>query len=68
MLELTAEDIGENLHVTVRVGREATTASDPVLVDHSQTAEAHLLWVVVVGKGEAVASVEPTVVGMSSVL
>src|SRR5438128_2579483 len=59
VLERALENVGDDLHVTVRVRPEAAPGRDPVLVDHAQGAEAHVSGIVVVAEREAVAAVEP---------
>jgi len=54
VFELSAQDVGEDLHVPVRVQAEAHAGLDHVVVDHPQRAEAHPSRVMVVGKAEGV--------------
>src|SRR6185295_15245453 len=68
VLERALEDIGDDLHVAVSVGVEPAARPHPVLVDHAQRAEAHMLRVVVVAEGEAVPAVEPAEVGDAALL
>ena len=56
-------DVGDDLHVGVRVWREAGVGLDGVVVPHPQRPPAHARRVVVAGKGEVVLRVEPAVVG-----
>src|SRR5262249_54639403 len=53
------EDVGDDLHVAVRVRAEAAAGGDAVVVEDAQAAEAHVLGVVVVGERERVPAVEP---------
>jgi hypothetical protein len=50
------------------VGAESLTRGDAIIVDHAQRPEPHVGRVVVVGEGKAVAGVEPTVVGVPSLV
>ena len=68
VLERALEHASHDLHVAVRVRRKALARLDPVLVDHAQRAEAHVLRVVVVGEGERVAALEPAVPGMPALV
>jgi hypothetical protein len=68
VLQGTLEHVAEDLHVAVRVRREALAAAHAVLVDHAQRAEAHVLVVVVVGEAERVPAVEPAVVGATALV
>jgi hypothetical protein len=61
--QFPVEDIADDLHVTVSVGTEAGTRLHAILIDHAQRTHPHALGVVVVGKGEGVKALEPTVVG-----
>src|SRR5690606_31658779 len=55
--------VGDDLHVGVRMRREAGAGLDGVVVPHPQRAPVHPLRVVVAGEGEVVPGVEPAVVG-----
>ena len=55
-------DIGDDLHVGVRVGREARIGSDLVVVPHSERAMAEALGVVIAGEGEMMLGLQPAVV------
>ncbi len=59
MLERPVEDIGDDLHVAVRVRREAAARRHAVLVDDAQRPEVHVGGVVIVAEREGVAAVEP---------
>ena len=71
MLSLCAsspvEHVADDLHVAVAVRAEAGARGDAVLVDDAQVAEAHVARVVVVGEREAVAALQPAVVGVAAV-
>ena len=58
-------DIGDNFHIIVRVGAEATACRYLVIVDHPQAAKAHTFGVVIAGKAEMVASIQPAMIGVS---
>jgi hypothetical protein len=63
--ELAFQQIGEDLHVAVRVHREAHAGRHDVVIDHAQRAEAHVRGVVVIGEREGEAAVQPAVVHMA---
>jgi len=63
--QLAREHITDDFHVAVTVGAKAGARGDAVLVDHAQIAPAHVLWVEVLGKREAVVALEPAVVGQA---
>src|SRR6478735_5055588 len=48
------------------MGRESATCGDPVVINHAQRAEAHMLGIVVVGEGKRVPAVEPAVIRMAA--
>jgi hypothetical protein len=50
VLELPAHDIGEDLHLAVRVEAKAGAGIDTVLVDHVERAEAGVPGIVVGGE------------------
>ncbi len=56
-------DVGDDLHVGVRVRREAGLRRDLVVVPHPDRAPAHAVRVVVAGEREVVVGLEPAVVG-----
>ena len=58
-------DIGDDLHVTVRVRREAAAGGDLVIVPDPQAAPVLALRVIVVGEGKMMTRVQPAVVGMA---
>lgn len=66
--QLAAEDIGKDLGIAMRMGREAAATIDAVLVEDSQTAEVLISWIVVICETECMICVQPAVVGVSSVL
>jgi hypothetical protein len=68
VLEGTIEDVGEDLHVAVRVGGEAAAGGDAVLVDDPELAKAHMVGIVVVPERERVARVQPPEVEPPTVL
>jgi hypothetical protein len=59
VLQRSVQDVRQDLHVPVRVGRESGAGGDTVLVDDPQVAEPHVALVVVVAEGEGVARVQP---------
>ena len=50
MLDRAFQNIGEDLHVAVRMLAKARCGRDAVLVDDAQCAEAHVRWIVVLVK------------------
>jgi hypothetical protein len=66
VLQLTVEHPGDDLHVTVRVGGEARTGSDPIVVAHHQEAVACVRRVPVGPEAEAVLAVQPIDAGVIS--
>src|SRR3954462_15105152 len=58
-------DIGDDLHVAVRVGREARFGGDAVVVPDPDRAPAHPRRIVIIGEGEMVAGVQPAMVGVA---
>jgi hypothetical protein len=56
-------DIGDDLHVRVRVRREAGPGGDLIVIPNPQIAPAHPLGIIVVGEGEVMFGVQPAMVG-----
>jgi hypothetical protein len=59
---------GDNLHIAVGVGSEATCRGDPVIVQDAEGSELHPLRVVVSGEAEAVVAFQPSMVGISAAI
>src|SRR5579862_5760759 len=59
VLERALKDIGDDLHVAMAMGVEAGARRDAILIDDAQRAEAHVLRIVIMAEGEAVAAIEP---------
>ena len=57
------QDVREDFHVAMPVGREAHRRVDEVLVDHPQGAETHVGGVMIIGETEAVPGHQPAVIG-----
>ena len=53
MLQRAIENIGDDFHVAVRMGGEAAARRDPVLVDHPERPESHVVLIVVISEGKA---------------
>src|SRR2546421_611826 len=66
--ERSLEDIGDDLHVSMRVSAEALARLNAILVDHAKRAKAHEARLVVIGEGKRVVALEPTVLGVSPLL
>ena len=60
------QDIGDDLHVAMGMGRKARAARDPVLVDHAQRAEAFNGRVVIIAEGETVLGIQPVDLGVAA--
>ena len=56
-------DIGDDLHVGMRMRREAGVGSDLVVVPHAQGSVPEALGVVIAGEGEMMLRLEPAMVG-----
>src|SRR5262249_26215418 len=63
VLQRALDDVGDDLHVAVRVGAEAGARPNPVLVHDAEAAEAHVGGVVVVAERERVPAVQPVDLG-----
>lgn len=66
VLERAAEDVGNDLHVLVRVRAKAHAGHDEVVINDAETAVTHPLGVIVVREAEGVIGVEPAVFGMAA--
>src|SRR5262245_4321580 len=68
VLELSFEDVGDDLHVPVRMRPEPLSWLHPVVVDDAEDPEPHLLRVVIVTERKRVPAVEPAEIRSSSIL
>ena len=66
VFQRTFQDIGDDLHVTVGMGRKTFIWLDPILIDNPQVSEAHMLRVVITGKGKGVIGIQPAVFGVAA--
>lgn len=66
VLERAIEDVAEDFHVAVRMGGEAGTWGDDILIDNAEAAEAHVGGIIIICEGEGVVAVEPAVLGMAA--
>src|SRR6266536_6214460 len=62
MLEVPLNNIGQRLDVLVRVHRPIRTGHDPVIVEHPQRPDAHLIRIAVMVEREVPAGMEPPTV------
>ena len=60
MCELALQHIGQNLHVVVDVRRETPTARNAVVIEYTEIRDAHARRIVVAGKRETVATLQPS--------
>ncbi|MNT92732.1 hypothetical protein D3C72_2340620 [compost metagenome] len=67
MFYRAAQHVGQDFHVFMRVGAKTLPCVDHVFVDHPQRREAHKIGIVIVGKGEGVPAIQPTMIGMTTI-
>ena len=67
MLKGAFEDIGENLHVPVRMGGKATTGGDAILIDDAKGAKTHVGGIMVARETETMLGIQPTVIGVATI-
>jgi hypothetical protein len=61
-------DVGHDLHVAMRMRREAALRADRVVVPHADPAPAHPLGVVIAREREMVVGIEPAVIGVAEAI
>lgn len=66
VLKCAFKDVAEDFHIAVRMGGEARPRCNDILIDDTQTAEAHVRGIVVISKAESVVAIEPAMVGMAT--
>src|SRR5262249_41617959 len=62
------KNVGDDLHVAVRMRSEPLSGSDTVFVDHAQGPEAHVPRVVVRVEGERVVGVQPSMIRVAALV
>jgi hypothetical protein len=65
MRDGTRSDIGDDLHVLMRVGGEAGMRGDDVIVPHPHPAPAHPGGILIVCERKMVMGIEPAVIGVA---
>ena len=66
--QIARQHIADDFHVLVAMGAKTGTWGDAVFVDHPQIAPTHELRVLIARKRKTVEGLQPTVVGIASVL
>ncbi len=66
MLQLTLNDVGEDLHVRMWMCGETAVRLHRIVVDHAQRFESHVIGVKVLAKGEREPRLQPPVVGRAA--
>jgi hypothetical protein len=64
----TFANVGDDLHVRVRVRRKAGARRDHVVIPHAQRAPIDARRIVIIGKGKMVLGIEPAVIGAAKAL
>jgi hypothetical protein len=64
VLEFTIEHVGHDIHIPMRMRREAFARSDAVVVEHAQATPLHALGIEVVGKAEAMRGLQPAMIAV----
>jgi hypothetical protein len=65
--QLPSQNVTDDLHISVAMGTETFTWFNAIFIDHAQITPVHVMGIVIVGKGEAMKGLQPTVIGKSSV-
>jgi hypothetical protein len=68
MFQSAAQDIGDDLHVTMGMGVKPPATRDCVVVQNPQAPESHVLGMKVTGKGERVVGVQPAMIRVPPIL
>lgn len=66
MLNGTRENIGNDLHVAVRVHAESSSGGDAVLIDNSKRPKMNMRWIVIIGKRKSMVGIEPSMIEMAA--
>ena len=68
MLQGALQHIGEDLHITVWMGRKSLRRRNVIFIENPQIAKAVEFWFVVVREGKGMVAIQPAVLSMASVL
>ena len=63
MANRATPNIGDDLHIPMRMRIKPGVRLDHIVIDHEKLAEAHLLRIVITGKTEVMLGVKPAVIG-----
>src|SRR5208337_5512674 len=66
VLQRAFQDVGDDLHIAVRMRGKPRAACDAVVVHDAQGAEMNVRGVVIIGERKGKARIEPAVVGMAA--
>jgi hypothetical protein len=66
--ERASHDIAHDFHIAMGMGAKSLARINAVFVDHSQISPAHMVRIVIIGKGKRVVALQPTVVSKPSLL
>ena len=53
------QDVSDDLHVAMGMGRKPGAAPDPILIDHTQRPKAFMRRVIIIAEGEGMAGFQP---------
>ena len=67
MLQRAAQDVGDDLHVAMRMQVKPAPARDRVVIDDPQRPESLVVRVVIIGERKRMPRVKPAVVGMAPI-
>jgi hypothetical protein len=62
VLQLAAQDVGDDLHVAVRMRAETHARHHEIVVDDAQAAVTHPVGIVIIREAEGVITVQPPVI------
>src|SRR5713226_4333957 len=67
MFQRAGQNVGNDLHVAMRMRRKTLTRCDPVFVDDAQTAPVHVRRIVISIEREGVIRIEPPVIKVAAI-
>jgi len=66
VFEFAFEDVGDDLHVAMRMCGEAVIGRDPIFVDDAQRTESHPFWIPVIVEAEGVMALQPALISAAA--
>src|SRR5215468_5647032 len=68
MLQRAFKNVGDDLHITMRMSSESLCRRNAVFVDDTECPKSHVMWIVISVERECVKRIEPSVIKMPALV